>query len=548
MNTDRDVMNYDVLIIGAGPAGLAAAIRLKQLSENISVCVLEKASEIGTQIISGAVIDPIALNELVPDWRSIGLPLDTKVTKDDYLYLSDTKSFRVPDLLIPPLMRNHGNYIGSLGDVCKWLAEHAESLGVEIYPGFTAQEPLYDQHGKMIGIITGDMGRDKSGDITPQFTPGIEIHAPYTLIAEGARGSVSKMIQQDFDLRSESSYEKYGLGIKEVWKVPSEKHQKGLVQHTTGWPLTSGTTGGGFIYHYGEDLVSIGLVVHLDYQNPYVSPFDEFQKFKTHPEISTLLKNGKRQSYGARAISEGGVQSLPELTFPGGAFIGCSAGMVNVPRIKGSHNAIKSGMLAAETVIDAISNSEKSNNSLSAYPEAIKQSWLWKDLYSVRNFKPLISRLGVVGGASVAGIELWLASYGIYMPWTLSHNKADHKSLLPMNAMQKPDYPKPDGVLTFDKSSSIQLCNINHDSDQPNHLKLSDLTIPISVNLALYDAPEQRYCPAGVYEIVEREQSLALQINSQNCIHCKTCDIKDPSQNINWIPPEGGSGPTYNGM
>lgn len=548
MNIERDVMSYDVLIVGAGPAGLSAAIRLKQLSEDINVCVLEKASEIGSQIISGAVFDPIALDELIPDWQSKGAPLNTVVSIDDYLYLSENKSFRLPDFLIPPLMRNQGNYIGSLSELCKWLAEQAEVLGVEIYPGFAAQEPLYDLNGKMIGIITGDMGRNKTGDLTPQFTPGIEIRAAYTLIAEGARGSISKMVQKNFNLRSKSSYEKYGLGIKEVWRIPKEKHKKGIVQHTTGWPLGAGTNGGGFVYHYGEDLVSIGLVVHLDYQNPYVSPFDEFQKFKTHPDIKTLLQDAKRQSYGARAISEGGVQSLPELTFPGGAFIGCSAGMVNIPRIKGSHNAIKSGMLAAEAVFNACSISKDINEQLSAYPQAIKESWLWKDLYSVRNFKPLISLLGVVGGASVASLELWLASYNIYMPWTLTHKKPDHKSLRPINRMKRPDYPKPDGILTFDKLSSVQLSNINHNSDQPNHLKLSDINIPITVNLALYDAPEQRYCPAGVYEIIEQDQHAALQINSQNCIHCKTCDIKDPLQNINWVPPEGGSGPIYKGM
>lgn len=545
----RDVMNYDVLIVGAGPAGLAAAIRLKQLRDDISVCVLEKGAEVGAHIISGAVIDPIALNELLPDWKQLGAPLNTAVDDDEYQFLAVSKTHRIPEMLVPPLMRNSGNYIASLSDICKWLAIQAEQLGVEIYAGFSAQEPLLDDSGKLIGILTGDMGRNAAGEETAQFIAGIEIQAPYTLVAEGARGSLTKQIQHQFQLRNQASPEKYGLGIKEIWRVSKDKHQAGRVVHTTGWPLPNDTGGGGFIYHYGDNLVAIGLVVHLDYQNPYLSPFKEFQQYKTHPDIRGLLEGGKRISYGARAISEGGIQSLPELIFPGGALVGCSAGMVNVPRIKGSHNAMKSGMLAAESVVKALAQPETiENNLLTTYLDAIQQSWLWQDLYKVRNFKPLLSRFGTLTGVALAGTELWLASLGLNLPWTLQHKRADNDSLKPAAEMPKIDYLKPDGVLTFDILSSINLSNIHHDDDQPNHLKLHDAAIPVTVNLPVYDAPEQRYCPAGVYEIVEQAGEPNLQINAQNCIHCKTCDIKDPLQNINWVPPEGGSGPIYNGM
>jgi electron-transferring-flavoprotein dehydrogenase len=551
----RDVMNYDILIVGAGPSGLAAAIKLKQLAKTagreLSVCVLEKGAEVGAHILSGAVIDPIALNELIPDWREQGAPLDTVVSKDEFLLLGEKKFWSIPEALLPPLMSNHGNYIVSLGEVCKWLAQQAESLGVEIYAGFSAQEPLYDEKQRVIGVITGDMGRDANGEPTAQFTPGIEIQAQYTLIAEGTRGSLTKELESRFNLRREASPQKYGLGFKEVWQIPVAQHQPGLVQHSMGWPLTADTGGGSFVYHYGQQLVSVGFVVHLDYANPHLSPFDEFQRFKTHPAMRALLQGGKRLSYGARAISEGGVQSWPELIFPGGALIGCSAGMVNVPRIKGSHNAMKSGMLAAEAAFDAMFNEQTEGEStrlLRAYPKALRDSWVWRDLHAVRNVKPLLSRFGSWVGTLLGGMEMWLAAFNISMPWTLQHQKADHDCTRPAAEMPAMNYPKPDGVVSFDKLSSISLSNIAHDANQPCHLHLRDATVPISINLAQYDAPEQRYCPAGVYEIIESQGVAKLQINAQNCIHCKTCDIKDPTQNIDWVPPEGASGPVYSDM
>lgn len=544
-------MSYDVLIVGAGPAGLAAALRLKQCAQKagqeISVCVLEKGAQLGAHILSGAVIDPVSLNELLPDWGALGAPLTTPVSKDEFVVLGERGAWRIPVALLPPLMANHGAYIISLGEFCQWLGSQAEAAGVEIYAGYAAQEILYGEQGEVAGIITGDMGRTASGEEGPQFAPGIEIQARYTLIAEGVRGSLTRDLGQRFQLRQNSSPQKYGLGIKEVWRVAAEKHRPGLVQHSLGWPLASDTGGGSFIYHYGDGLVSIGFVVHLDYANPHLSPFDEFQRFKTHPAIRPLLEGGKRLSYGARAITEGGLQSWPELVFPGGALIGCSAGMVNVPRIKGIHNAMKSGMLAAEAVMSALA-ANRSHDCLGEYPTALRNSRVWRDLHAVRNVKPMLSRFGTTLGTLFGGVEMWLAAAGLRLPWTLRHRQADHECTRPASEMPTIDYPNPDGKISFDKLSSVALSNITHDRDQPCHLHLLDKTESVSISIEKFDAPEQRYCPAGVYEIVATDEKRHLQINAQNCIHCKACDIKDALQNIVWKPPEGGSGPVYSAM
>jgi len=547
----RDVMHYDILIVGAGPAGLSAAIRVKQLAlesgREVNVCVLEKGAAVGAHILSGAVFDPIALQELIPDWQALGAPLKTKVSQDQLTLLSKNQAWVIPHWLLPPLMSNADNYIISLGSLCQWLAEQAEALGVEIYAGFAGQQGLYNEQEQLVGVITGDMGRDTKGEPGPQFTAGIEIRAEYTLIAEGARGSLTRELEQYFDLRKTSSAEKYGLGFKEIWRIPAEQHQPGLVQHSLGWPLSSDTGGGSFVYHYGEQLVAVGFVVHLDYANPHLSPFDEFQRFKTHATLQALLKGGSRLSYGARAINEGGMQAWPEMIFPGGAFMGCSAGMVNVPRIKGSHNAMKSGMLAAEAAFFALGQHSE-QRLLHDYPSALRRSWLWHDLDAVRNIKPMLTKFGTWGGSLLGGMEMWLAAFKVRLPWTLQHQLADHACTQEAKDMPRIDYPKPDGVYSFDKLNSISLSNIAHEGNQPCHLQLLDATVPIQVNLALYAAPEQRYCPAGVYEIVQVEGVSALQINAQNCIHCKTCDIKDMQQNIVWVPAEGGSGPSYTGM
>lgn len=544
---ERDVMEYDVLIVGAGPAGLSAAIRLKQLAQTqgkeLSVCILEKGAEVGSHIFSGAVLDPRALQELLPDWQALGAPLNTPVGKDTFVVLGKEKDWALPDWTLPPLMRNHGNYIVSLGEVCRWLATQAEELGVEIYTGFSAQTPSYDDAGRMVGVITGDMGLDKQGNPTGNYTPGIEIRAKYTLVAEGTRGSLTKQLEARYGLRAASSPAKYGLGFKEIWRIKPDLHQKGLIEHTLGWPLDANTGGGGFIYHHGENQVSVGYVVHLDYSNPYLSLFDIFQTYKTHPKLKALLEGGQRISYGARAISEGGIQSIPELAFPGGALLGCSAGLVNVPKIKGSHYAMKSGMLAAESVFDAIQ--QGAPEILTSYPQKLRASWVWQDLTAVRNVKPYLSRWGTWVGTVLGGAEMWLSGFGITLPWTLKHTTADHSTLDEAKNSRQPEYAKPDGVLTFDKLSSVSLCNIGHADQQPCHLKLTVKDIPERVNLPKYAGPEQRYCPAGVYEFIEQEGAQVLQINAQNCIHCKTCDIKDPTQNITWVPPEGGSGPNY---
>lgn len=550
----REAMEFDVVIVGAGPAGLSAAIRLKQLAtqtgKDVTVCVLEKGSEVGAHILSGAVIDPIGLNELMPDWKERGAPIDTPVTDDRFLYLGPSGSLRVPNFLMPPLMSNHGNYIASLGNVCRWLAKQAEELGVEIYPGFAAAEVLYDEKGSVKGVATGDMGIGRDGKPKGSFTRGMELHGKYTLIGEGVRGSLAKQLIARFKLDEGRDYQKFGIGLKELWQLPPDKHKRGLVMHTMGWPLTNDTGGGSFMYHWGEGFVSIGFVVHLNYSNPYVSPFDEFQRFKTHPSIRPFLEGGKRVGYGARAITEGGYQSVPKLTFPGGALIGCSAGFMNVPRIKGSHNAMGSGMMAAEAAFEAVT-AGRAGDELTAYTESYLASHVLKDIKRVRNVKPFWSRFGTIPGVGFGAIDMWVNQLFGFSPFgTLKHGKPDNATLKLARDCKPIAYPKPDGVISFDKLSSVFLSNTNHEEDQPVHLVLKDLSIPIKRNLPEYEEPAQRYCPAGVYEVVRDESggNPRFVINAQNCVHCKTCDIKDPPQNINWVPPEGGGGPNYSNM
>lgn len=545
----RESMEFDVVIVGAGPSGLAAAIRLKQINADLNIVVVEKGSEVGAHILSGAVIDPMSLDKLVPDWREdADCPLKTQV-KDDRFYLATPSSiFRLPNFIMPPLMHNHHCYIGSLGSVCRWLAPKAEALGVEIYPGFAAAEVLYDDKGAVRGIATGDMGIARDGSHKDSYTRGMELLGKYTLFAEGARGSLSKQLIAKFSLDANSEPPKFGIGLKEVWEIDPAKHNKGLVQHTLGWPLTDRTGGGSFLYHYDDNKVAVGFVVHLNYDDPYLSPFDEFQRFKTHPSIRTVFEGGKRLAYGARAITEGGYQSVPRVSFPGGALIGCAAGFVNVPRIKGVHNAMGTGMLAAEHVAAAL-GAGRANDELAEYENAWRDSAVGKDLYKVRNAKPLLSKFGTMFGMVMSGFDMWTNTlFGFSVFGTLSHAKPDRKTLDPAKAHAPIAYPKPDGKISFDKLSSVFMSNTNHEEDQPIHLKVADLNLQKTSEHDVFAGPSNRYCPAGVYEWVEETAGPRFQINAQNCVHCKTCDVKDPNGNITWVPPEGGGGPNYEAM
>ena len=545
-DTQREAMEYDVVIVGAGPSGLATAIKLKQINADANVCIVEKASEVGAHILSGNVFETKALDELLPDWQSMeGCPLRTKVSKEKFLVLSEKSYFSVPSFLLPPVQHNKGNYITSLANLCRWLGQVAEGMGVEIYPGFAASEILYDEQGKVRGVATNDMGLDINNEKKDSYEPGIELHAKVTVFAEGCRGHLGKQLINKFNLSENSDPQQYGIGLKEIWEVPEENHDEGMVLHSVGWPLENDTYGGSFVYHAENKQIYLGYVIGLDYSNPYLSPFEEFQRFKTHPAIKKMLSGGKRISYGARALIEGGLQSLPKMYMPGALLIGCDAGTLNMPKIKGSHTAMKSGILAAEAINEFISERV---SDLSVYEEKFNNSWLYKELHAARNVKPFFTRFGTMLGVMLAGIDQWL--FWGKMPFTLSHKHADHETLIKAKDAKKIEYPKPDGVLTFDRSSSVYLTGTYHTENQPVHLQLKDSELPISYTLNEYDEPSQRYCPVGVYEVHQDNESETPRfvINSQNCIHCKTCDIKEPSQNINWVTPEGGGGPKYANM